>query len=85
MLSVTFLTIELYQTNMHSHLNLPYLPFRHWLAATDMEAQDYDGRTALHVATSEGHEEIVEYLLTVCEVQPLPKVRKCCTYKGGRL
>ncbi|XP_037778758.1 glutaminase liver isoform, mitochondrial-like isoform X5 [Penaeus monodon] len=48
---------------------------RHSLSGTNMEAKDYDGRTALHVATSEGHIEIVEYLLKNCQVNPLPKDR----------
>ncbi|KAK8380414.1 hypothetical protein O3P69_016770 [Scylla paramamosain] len=48
---------------------------RHALAGTDMQAKDYDGRTALHVATSEGHDEIVSFLLNNCNVDPLPKDR----------
>ncbi|KAK7084025.1 hypothetical protein SK128_003480 [Halocaridina rubra] len=48
---------------------------RHSLSGTDMEAKDYDGRTALHVASSEGHYTIVEYLLKNCQVNPLPKDR----------
>ncbi|XP_045116671.1 uncharacterized protein LOC123507656 isoform X1 [Portunus trituberculatus] len=48
---------------------------RHALAGTDMQSKDYDGRTALHVATSEGHDEIVSFLLNNCNVDPLPKDR----------
>ncbi|XP_045613770.2 glutaminase liver isoform, mitochondrial isoform X1 [Procambarus clarkii] len=48
---------------------------RHSLSGTDMQTKDYDGRTALHVATSEGHLEIVKYLLHNCQVYPLPKDR----------
>ncbi|XP_042240954.1 glutaminase liver isoform, mitochondrial-like isoform X2 [Homarus americanus] len=48
---------------------------RHSLSGTDMGAKDYDGRTALHVATSEGHAEIVAFLLQNCHVCPLPKDR----------
>ncbi|KAK8740738.1 hypothetical protein OTU49_002680 [Cherax quadricarinatus] len=48
---------------------------RHSLSGSDMQAKDYDGRTALHVATSEGHLNIVKYLLYNCQVYPLPKDR----------
>ena len=33
-----------------------------------MEAVDYDNRTALHLACSEGHLECVRFLVDVCEV-----------------
>lgn len=32
-----------------------------------MNNKDYDGRTALHVAASEGHAEVVTYLLKQCK------------------
>ena len=51
------------------------LIFRFWLRDIDMNIRDYDGRTALHLASAEGHEEIVKFLLEVCKVQPLPEDR----------
>ena len=33
-----------------------------------MEAVDYDNRTALHLACSEGHLECVRFLVDVCQV-----------------
>jgi len=48
---------------------------RHALAGTDLEAADYDGRTALHVAAAEGHTELVSFLLEKCLVCPSPKDR----------
>ena len=40
-----------------------------------MDAEDYDGRTALHVAAAEGHFEIVKFLLEVVQVNPEPQDR----------
>jgi len=40
---------------------------RYVLQGVDIDAQDYDGRTAMHVAASEGHYEIVQFLLDNCK------------------
>lgn len=34
----------------------------------DMTLSDYDGRTALHLASAEGHVDCVEFLLKHCDV-----------------
>ncbi|XP_032377262.1 glutaminase liver isoform, mitochondrial [Etheostoma spectabile] len=45
------------------------------LSAVNMEQRDYDSRTALHIAASEGHLEAVIFLTEVCKVNPHMKDR----------
>uniref|UniRef100_A0AAQ4RLE1 glutaminase n=1 Tax=Gasterosteus aculeatus aculeatus TaxID=481459 RepID=A0AAQ4RLE1_GASAC len=45
------------------------------LSAVNMEQRDYDSRTPLHVAASEGHAEAVIFLTEVCKVNPDMKDR----------
>ncbi|KAM6977606.1 glutaminase kidney isoform, mitochondrial [Aplochiton taeniatus] len=45
------------------------------LSAVNMEEKDYDSRTALHVASAEGHLEAVVFLTEACKVNPCLKDR----------
>lgn len=36
---------------------------RYFLSGVDLNAVDYDGRSALHVAAAEGHIEVIRFLL----------------------
>lgn len=48
---------------------------RYKLSGVDMTQTDYDQRTALHLASAEGHIECVEFLLKYCQVPPNPSDR----------
>ncbi|KAG7261863.1 hypothetical protein CRUP_003696 [Coryphaenoides rupestris] len=43
------------------------------LSSMDMDLKDYDSRTALHVASAEGHLDIVKFLTETCKVNPFVK------------
>jgi len=48
---------------------------RAFLQGFDMDMGDYDGRTALHLASAEGHLECVKFLLDTCKVDVVCKDR----------
>ncbi len=45
------------------------------MSGMDMNAADYDGRTALHLACAEGHLNVVRLLLEQCGVMHDPRDR----------
>lgn len=45
------------------------------MQGTDMQMADYDKRTALHLAASEGHADVVKFLINTAKVKPDPKDR----------
>lgn len=49
--------------------------YRLFLSGVDMKISDYDGRTALHLAASQGHLNVVETLLDIAGVQISAKDR----------
>lgn len=46
-----------------------------YAAGMDVTLSDYDGRTALHLAASEGHLDCIQFLLDQCHVPHDPKDR----------
>lgn len=48
---------------------------RAYMCGFDLDACDYDMRTALHIASADGHKEAVSFLLHVCGVNPNAKDR----------
>ncbi|KAF3706037.1 Glutaminase liver isoform, mitochondrial [Channa argus] len=48
---------------------------RYFLSGVDVNAVDYDGRSALHVAAAEGHTEVIRFLLENAGANPALKDR----------
>ncbi|CAG0913555.1 unnamed protein product [Notodromas monacha] len=48
---------------------------RHFLSGIDVNLQDYDGRSALHLAACEGHVELVKFLVDCCKADVTLKDR----------
>ncbi len=48
---------------------------RYFLSGVDVNAVDYDGRSALHVAAAEGHTEVIRFLLENTGASPALKDR----------
>ncbi|XP_061077653.1 glutaminase liver isoform, mitochondrial isoform X2 [Conger conger] len=48
---------------------------RYFLSGADLNAVDYDGRSALHVAASEGHAEVIKFLIENAGANPLANDR----------
>ncbi|XP_024911992.1 glutaminase liver isoform, mitochondrial [Cynoglossus semilaevis] len=48
---------------------------RYFLSGVDVNAVDYDGRSALHVAAAEGHAEVIRFLLDNAGANPALKDR----------
>lgn len=48
---------------------------RYFLSGLDINALDYDGRSALHVAAAEGHTEVIRFLLESAGANPTLKDR----------
>ena len=46
-----------------------------------MKQEDYDKRTALHLASAEGHSDCVRYLVENCNIAPVARDRLDKTLK----
>lgn len=49
--------------------------FRMFLGGVDLNMSDYDGRTPLHLAASEGQSLMVDFFLDIAHVNPLARDR----------
>ena len=67
-------TLPLFKSVVHCEGNA-VLCFRFYSTAVDMKACNYDRRTALHLASAEGHFDCVKFLVETCGLNPLVKDR----------